>query len=362
MSPPPSPTAARNALVIIAVVVAGAALHWLGGIVTPLLLAIFVAIMVDGLTRLIHRRAPMLPPAAAIAAAIAIAVVALGGTTFIIAGNAGAFIGRLADYEPKLDTLIATLGPRLGVRAPHTLDQILAQFDPAPYLGTVAEALQGFGSAAVLVLIYVAFLIASRHAFDRKMVRLFTAREERQEAMMVFFRVRDSIERYLWVQTVSGAIIATVGFALMAAVGLENSFFWAFLIFVLNYIPIVGAVVAILLPSLFALVQFSGAEQAAGILLGLFTVTFLVGNILLPRMQGRSLNLDPLVVMMSLGFWGAILGLPGMFLSTPLTVLAMIILAQFERSRWIAIILSGDGDPLGMTLPGAGAPGEGNAT
>ena len=85
--------------------------------------------------------------------------------------------------------------------------------------------------------------------------------------------------------------------------------------------PIVGAAVAIVLPALFALVQFGWYAQALMLLGGLFAITFLVGNILLPRMQGDSLNMDPLVVLMSLGFWGAIWGLPGMFLSTPLTVL-----------------------------------------
>jgi predicted PurR-regulated permease PerM len=80
-------------------------------------------------------------------------------------------------------------------------------------------------------------------------------------------------------------------------------------------------------------------------LAGLWLVTFVVGNILLPRMQGDSLNMDPLIVLLSLAFWGALWGLTGMFLSTPLTVLAMVVLAQFEGSRWIAILLSADGDP-----------------
>ena len=358
MAIPISPTTARNALVVIAVIVTGAALRWLGGIVTPLLLAIFVAVMVDGFSRVIRRRAAFLPPSAATASAIVIAVAVLAATTFVVVDNAGTFIGRLSAYEPKLNQLIATLAPRLGIRAPHTIEQIMAQLDPTPYLGSVAVALQGFASAAVLVLIYLGFLIASRHAFDRKMVRLFNEREERQEALAVFIRVRNGIERYLWIQTVTGAIIAVAAFALMAAIGLEDAFFWAFLIFVLNYVSIVGAVVAIVLPALFALVQFPGFGPAAEILLGLFAITFVVGNILLPRMQGDSLNMDPLVVLMSLGFWGAIWGLPGMFLSTPLTVLTMVILAQFEGSRWIAILLSANGDPQGLGRGSERSPDE----
>jgi predicted PurR-regulated permease PerM len=166
------------------------------------------------------------------------------------------------------------------------------------------------------------------------------------------------VERYLWIQTVTGIIIAVGSWAVMALVGLENSVFWAFLIFVVNYIPIVGAVAAIVLPAVFALVQFDGFARALIVLAGLGSITFVVGNILLPRMQGDSLNLDPLVVLLSLAFWGALWGITGMFLSTPLTVLVMVILAQFKDSRWIAIILSADGDPQGLGRGSRRSPDE----
>jgi AI-2 transport protein TqsA len=65
-----------------------------------------------------------------------------------------------------------------------------------------------------------------------------------------------------------------------------------------------------------------------------------------PRMQGRSLNLDPIVVLLALAFWGAVWGVVGAFLSTPLTVAAMAILAEFRSSRPIAVLLSSDGRPF----------------
>jgi predicted PurR-regulated permease PerM len=146
-------------------------------------------------------------------------------------------------------------------------------------------------------------------------------------------------------------MIAVASWLVMMAVGLSNAMFWAFLIFIVNYVPIFGAIAAIILPALFAVVQFGGWLQAGIILGGLWLITFIVGNILLPRMQGESLNMDPLVVLLSLAFWGALWGLAGMFLSTPLTVLVMIILGQFEGSRWIAVLLSADGAPEAMLEP-----------
>jgi len=344
MAAPPISDVARSALVIIAVVVTGAALHWMGAIITPVLLAMFLAVMVDGFSRVIRHHAPALPNSAAILVAIVISTVLFGLSAFIVAANATGFIETLAREQPRLNALIADVAKLLGPRAPRSVPQILSHFDPMQYLGLVAQGLQNFASSAFLVLVYLGFLIASRHAFERKAVRLFRARESRQEALATFLRVRNGVERYLWIQTVTGLIIAAAAWVLMMVVGLENAFFWAFLVFIVNYVPIVGAVAAIALPSLFALLQF-GWLPAVTLLGGLLAITFVVGNILLPRMQGDSLNMDPLVVMLSLAFWGTIWGLPGMFLSTPLTVLVMAILAQFEGTHWIAILLSADGDP-----------------
>ena len=163
--------------------------------------------------------------------------------------------------------------------------------------------------------------------------------------MAAFHRIRDGVEQYLWVQTITGLMIAGASWAVMLAIGLENALFWAFLIFIASYIPIVGGIVGVAAPPLFALVEFPTIWPALILLAVLQTIQFVVGNVIQPRMQGRSLNMDPVVVLLALAFWGAIWGLPGMFLSTPLTVMAMVILAQFDETRWISVLLSADGDP-----------------
>ena len=348
----------RNALVVMAVIAAGAALRWMADIITPLLLAVFLTVMVDGFSRVIRRHAPFLPPIAAMALAIVIPSILFAAGVVIVADNADGFLQTLAKSEPKLNAAIADIAHATHFRGPHSVDQMMRRFDPTQYLGVFAQGVQGFASNAVFVLIYLGFLIASRGTFALKVERLFVRTDEREEALRVVLRVRDGIERYLWIQTVTGLIIAIGSWAVMLFVGLDDALFWAFLIFIVNYIPIVGAVAAIALPTLFSLLQFHGFGPALIVLGGLWVITFLVGNILLPRMQGDSLNMDPLVVMLSLAFWGALWGIPGMFLSTPLTVLVMVILAQFDGSRWIAILLSGDGDPQGLGRGSSLSPDE----
>lgn len=338
-------TVSRNALVILAVIAGGAILYVLADIMTPLALALFVAFMIDGFARVLRERMPGVSRAVATPLAVVLSIVIFGGAAFFIVDNATAFGGQLVAYAPRLNGLIAQVAGAFGIDVPPTLNQIVAQLDPASHLGEVARGLQSFASTAAFVLVYLGFILASRRGWERKMISLFPTRERRQEAVEGFLRIRNGIEQYLWVQTITGLMIAAASWIAMAVVGLDNAVFWAILIFIASYIPVVGGIVAVALPPVFALVQFP-VPWPAMILFGVLEVIGLfVGHVVQPRMQGRSLNMDPIVLLMALAFWSAIWGLPGAFLSTPLTTVMMVILAQFEGTRWVAVLLSADGDP-----------------
>ena len=179
--------------------------------------------------------------------------------------------------------------------------------------------MQDFASTALFVVVYLAFILASRRGWERKAIGLFPLREERQEARTAFLRIRDGVEQYLFVQTITGLMVAVLSWVAMAAVGLHDALFWAFLIFLAVYIPVAGGVFAGVAPPLFALVQFDGYGRAAILFIVLQLIGVIIGNVIYPRMQGRSLNLDPVMILLALAFWSAIWGVTGAFLSTPLT-------------------------------------------
>ena len=335
----------RSALVILATIAGGSVLYVLADILTPLALAIFVALMIDGFARILQQRLPGVSGRAATPLAILLSVAIFVGAAFFIVDNATSFGTQLITYSPKLNGLIARVAGLMGVDVPPTITQLVQRLDPASHLGEVARGLQSFASTAAFVLVYLGFILASRKGWERKTVALFRSRDARHEATASFLRIRDGVEQYLWVQTVTGLMIAGASWIAMTAVGLDNALFWAILIFIASYIPVVGGIVAVALPPIFALVQFPTFAPAIILFAALNAINFVVANIILPRMQGESLNMDPVVVLLSLAFWTAIWGMPGAFLSTPLTVMAMIILAQFPRSRWIAVLLSANGDP-----------------
>lgn len=358
---PSADKVSRNAPVVLATIAGGLVLYLLADILTPLALAVFVALMIDGFARALQSRLPGVSARGATPLAILLSVIIFLGATYFIADNATSFGVQLASYSPKLNGLIASVAGRLGMDVPPTITELIQRLDPASHLGQVAKGLQSFASTAAFVLVYLGFILASRKGWERKAVALFGARDRRQEAMAAFFRIRNGVEQYLWVQTVTGLIIATASWLAMVAVGLDNALFWATLIFIASYIPLVGGIVAVALPPIFALVQFETPWQAAVLFGVLQMIGMLVGNVIQPRMQGRSLNMDPIVLLLALAFWSVVWGLPGAFLSTPLTTVMMVILAQFQGSRWIAILLSADGDPGPTRTPTGGDPVSGAA-
>jgi AI-2 transport protein TqsA len=347
-APPPISNTARISLLVIAVTAAGLALFFLRPILAPLALALFLMVLIDGLSRVLRRRLPVLSEAAALIVAILVTVAGFAATVLLIGGNFPSFISQLVADTPRLNAVIHDFAHRLHMHNPPTVQRLARQLDPAKYAGGLAQTLQGLVSTFLFILIYLGFLFASRASFRKKADLLFPTQAGRDHATAAFQRIRNGVERYLWVQTVTGLMIAGASTAILAALGMQNAEFWGFLILVTSYVPIIGGMIGQFLPPLFALVEFNTYWQPGLILVGLSVVQLVMGSIVLPRMQGRSLNLDPVVILLGLSFWGLVWGVPGMFLSTPLTVTLMVVCDQFEGSRWVAILLSSDGRPFGI--------------
>ena len=355
----PSSAVSRNALGVIATVAAGAAIYWLRDILTPLAMAIFLLIMIDGVKRSVEARTPLNNRWAGIAA-LTLVVLAFFASIAIIVNGAASFFGEASGVSqnigPRIDQIIRDVYGLVRLDNPPTAQDLINGVDVRGYLTSMAFQVQGVASGAFFVLVYLGFLLASQVGFRKKIVAMFPQKAQRDEAVAVFQRVRGGVEGYIWVQSVTGAMICVVAWILMRAVGLQNAEFWTFVIFIVGFIPVLGGAVAGLAPPLFALVQFPSYWPALILLLGLQAILFIVGNLIQPRMQGDNQNIDPVVVLLALAFCGKMWGVVGMFLSTPLAVMAMAILAEFKGSRWMAILLSGDGEPYADETKTTDAP------
>ena len=346
MTPSTRGRSALTAGVMIMTVIATGATFWaLRSLLEPLALAVFLLLMIDAMALALTERARWLPSWAALPAAILVIVAVFGLAVWAIADNARDFIAQAGDYADKLDVLLGKASTRFGVGIPSSFDELWADINPKHYAGAAAEALKGIGESAVFVLIYLGFLLASRAGFAAKASRMFADKTSTAEAARIITRVRQGVESYIWVQTLIGLIIASASAVIMMVMGLSHALFWAFIIFLASYIPVIGAAIGVLIPPLFGLVEFADPRSSLILLVALELVHFVVSHVLQPRLQGRNLNLDPVVVLFALAFWGLLWGVTGAFLSTPLTVLTVAILAEFPSTRWLAVLLSSDGKP-----------------
>lgn len=346
----------RASALFIAAVLAFAVLYWLRDVMAPLALAVFLWLVIDGFADAIHTRARFgarqyLPKWASLSIAVVLVLIAAVLTVAVVADSAAEFARKSEGYQARLDAGVAGFyealkGP-LGWEEgpPPTAAELFTSLDMTKFLGDVARAAQGLVSDGILIVIYVAFLFAAEASFPRKIVAIFRDEEDRGRVSATIGSMRASLERFLWVQTWTGAIPAAIAYVVLSLLGLDNALFWAFLIFLVSYVPTIGPIVATILPTMFALVQFDEGWRIAAVFAGVAAPLFVMGNIIQPRVQGETMNLSTIVVLIGLAVWGKLWGIPGMFLSSPLMVALMIVLAQFAETRWIAVLLSADGKP-----------------
>jgi AI-2 transport protein TqsA len=338
---------------IIATVAIGMVLQAGAHILAPFALAIFIWLVMEGFARAIRKPFPNLP--GWVAHMIAMTVIAISAVVFIgiLRGAVIEFATKSDLYETNINRMIEEVYAMLGLHDAPKLSTLIFSDATVRVVEPALTAVQSLAGDMVLIMIYVGFLYVTSSSFSRKLDRVFVRPQERERARLIGAEIRRTMEQYLWVQTVLSLITTVLTYITLTAMGLDNAMFWSLVIFVLNYIPTIGSIAATILPALFAIVQsqwppWMPADTlwcAVAVFLGVSVWQFAIGNFVSPRMTSNSLNLSALVVLLSLAVWGALWGLPGMFLSAPLTVLIMIVLAQVPGTRWIAILMSADGNP-----------------
>ncbi|WP_116125649.1 AI-2E family transporter [Lewinella sp. IMCC34183] len=270
---------------------------------------------------------------------------ALYAISDMIVNTVNGFILESGVYLPKIEAQIANAYESLGINRPPPSvgDLELGQ----QILGNFALVLAGVTSAAkgiALVLLYVIFFLIEQGTFPKKMEALGLDMRRSTRFTRTLAEINAAMRTYLGVKTLTSIATGALSFVIFSIIGLDYSLFWAFLIFLFNFVPTIGSITATALPALLALVQFDTLTPFLVVVIGVTAVQILVGNIVEPRLMGSSLNISPLVVVLTLILWSMLWGIVGMLLSVPITVAIIIICAQFPQTRPIAILLSRNGD------------------
>ena len=246
-------------------------------------------------------------------------------------------------YQENLLKLSDRIYTALGIENQPNLTQLISQIDLRPFISNIAGTMASIAGSAGLILIYVLFIFLEQASFKTKLTALTNGSKYTGTVEEIISTITVKIETYVAIKTFVSMLTGGACYVVLILNDVDYASFWAFIIFLLNYIPTVGSMLAVLFPALLSLVQFPTFTPFIIIITSLGCIQVLIGNILEPRLMGNSLNLSPLVVMLSLAIWGSIWGIAGMFLSVPFTVILMIIFSEFPKTKPIAIVLSQNG-------------------
>jgi AI-2 transport protein TqsA len=317
------------------------------GLLLPFILGIVLWYLVDSLAETFQRPRLLgfrLPRPLALVAAIC----ATGGLLLVVGRTIGrnvtAVIAVAPNYEARLERLIDQGARMMGVEQVPTINELFNRISLTDTLRDIAAATASVVSIAGIVLIYAGFLFVEQRHFRRKLTLMFRDRGQQDQLHGVLDQIDRDIRVYIRIKTTLAVITSALAYLVMAWVGVDFAGFWAVLVFFFYYIPTIGSILAILAPALLTLVQFDHLTPFLIVLLVIGAIQIVMANAIEPAVMGRSLNLSPLVVIVSLLVWGTMWGVVGMFLCVPIMVVLLIVLAHFETTRPVAVLLSANGD------------------
>ena len=318
---------------ILAAIATGAALYWLRPVLVPFVLAVFLSIVAEPVVDA-QIKGLRLPRAVAIVTTLMLGIgLVLVFATIVAAAvvqlrdGLDSYLGQLRGVGDRIEGFLA----RFGVDQPRWIDELLT----GEWLGAALQSLLGevvsLLSQLAIVLIFLYFLLSSHAVPLGPVSATWTA-------------IRRGIAQYLSLHVGISLLTAVVVGTILAVLGVPLALAFAFLVFILNFVPNVGSIIATLLP----LPVLLGTETITGttaiLAIALPSVAqFTIGQILEPKLMGKRLDLHPVAVLLGLMFWGMLWGLVGVLLAVPMTQAIKIVLMELGYTKPVADLLAGDG-------------------
>ena len=281
---------------------------------------------------------------ASIVALLLIATALLVLTSILLAQINTVLVTTLS-YTERAPSAVASLFSWLGQDSELAIFNALRSIDVSSYLRTAAGQASGIMQATVLIILFVGFLFAERIWFQTKLQNLVGDEDQAERVGKIIQSIIHRVNYYLLVKTVISAITGAMIYVLAKAFQLELATSLGIITFVLNFIPNVGSIVATALIALVTHVQIGDPTMTLAIFIIATIIQFINGSVVEPMLMGRALRLSSFGIILSLAFWGAVWGVPGMFLSVPIMVMMLVVCSHVPDLRPIAVLLSREGLP-----------------
>ncbi len=211
-------------------------------------------------------------------------------------------------------------------------------------MGSFVKRLGGsffsFLGDAVWVVLFMVFMLAEQDEFSKRVIRAF-GDESSVSILEALNRINKSVQDYLGLKTMISFFTGILVSIVLSLFGVPFAVLWGVLAFLLNFIPNIGSMISVIPPVLITLFQFGSLSKTLGVCAVLVALQTVVGNFIEPKMMGKGLDLSPLIVLLSLLFWGWMWGIPGMLLSVPLTAAIKIAFEEIDATRPFALMMAG---------------------
>jgi AI-2 transport protein TqsA len=323
-------------LFIVALVAAGTVLHLTGEIFIPFAIAILLSFVFSPMVSFMVKR--KVPRFLAITIVLLI-FLAFGYLAFqVVYTSVQSLLREFPRYQQRFTQLLTDAIVRFDL--PTT---IIRDLEITRTVGNMVVSLSGnlmsFLSGFMLVFIFLLFLLLEK-PYVRKKMALAVRDETTRRFNIVLIHITSQIGRYMAVKILVSALTAAIVYVSFFLIGVDFPFIWAVMTFLFNFIPSIGSIAITFLAGVFALVQFlPDWNPVLAAFISMSATQFIIGNILDPKLLGDSLNLSPVVILLSLLLWGWLWGTAGLFLAVPLTVVIKIIFENVPGLERFGILM-----------------------
>jgi AI-2 transport protein TqsA len=313
----------------------------------PLLLATFLAYAIFPT----HRRlAQHISPTASIIVLAGVSVGLFVLLTWLILGSAAELSEEMPELLKRAEVILHDAEEYAIERLPAWLageatEIVRGERQAVGWLGqfaaTLARGAADLLTEAVLVGIYLIFLLLEAGRMPQRIQGAFSG-EQSDQVLAMIGNVNDAMARYLRVKVKASLVLAIPATVVLWAFGVKFALMWGLLTFLLNFIPYLGSIISCGTPILLAFLQMDSIERPAVVAVLLISIHTLSAYAIEPALTGKAVGLSPLVILVSLSFWGLCWGITGMLLAVPLTVLMKIVLENVPLTRPFARLMAED--------------------
>ena len=327
-------------LTLITILIAGVILRLARSVFIPVLIAAFLAYFMDPLVALLRRlRVPI------VLAVIISGILFLGASSvfsYILYDNTLEFARKIPTYQAAFVNMLTDAVERFQLLTGdffelRVLDE-LKKIQIGSLVFSTASSIANLVADFLLIFLFSLLILASKYTLTRRLLRSFPRKEAKRLVMMLVHIDKD-LRKYVGIKSFVSMIIGASSGVALSLFHVEFAIVLGFLTFVLNFIPYLGSLFAVILPVLIALVQFASIAKALWILLVLVILQNLVAQVLEPTLVGSGLKIPIPVVFFALFFWGWFWGAPGVLLAIPLVTSLKIVMEDVPSLRPFALLL-----------------------